>query len=180
MVGDAMETTAGTIGFQRQYASGALAARPLTPSVPAYSLVKEPTTTRWYPGQRSGGARPDRRDGRAAIPSRTLLSYLKWGEPMTNADWKWVGPVHRTGRVGLALFSSDAEFGKLLLASAFGQQEGITGGFGPTEVNDPIPRNQEQWICFAIRALISILSALVAGSWSLDIYIIPDTQSQAG
>jgi len=31
-------------------------------------------------------------------------------------------------------------------------------------VNDPIPKNQEQWISFAIRALISILSALVAGS----------------
>jgi hypothetical protein len=50
---------------------------------------------------------------------------------MTNADWKWWGLFIAQVGVGLALFYSDAEFGKLLLASAFGQ--GITGGFGPVK-----------------------------------------------
>jgi hypothetical protein len=51
---------------------------------------------------------------------------------MTNADYRWWALFVGQVGVGLVLtFYSDAEYGKLLLASAFGQ--GVTGGFGPVK-----------------------------------------------
>jgi len=50
---------------------------------------------------------------------------------MTDMDYRWWALFVGQVAVGLALtFFNDAEYGKLLLASAFGQ--GVTGGFGPT------------------------------------------------
>lgn len=50
---------------------------------------------------------------------------------MKDIDYRWWALFVGQVSVGLVLtFYSDVEFGKLLLASAFGQ--GITGGVGPT------------------------------------------------
>jgi hypothetical protein len=49
---------------------------------------------------------------------------------MTDIDYRWWALFVGQVAVGLTLlFYNDAEYGKLLLASAFGQ--GVTGGIGP-------------------------------------------------
>lgn len=51
---------------------------------------------------------------------------------MSDLDYRWWAMFVGQIGVGLTLmFMSDVDFGKLLLASAFGQ--GVTGGFGPTK-----------------------------------------------
>lgn len=76
MVGDAMETTAGTIGFiGSNMLQGRSPLDPLTPSVPAYSLVKEaydnPVS---IPVNAAAALDPT---GAMAVLRSSLLSYLK-------------------------------------------------------------------------------------------------------
>jgi len=51
---------------------------------------------------------------------------------MTDVDYRWWALFVGQVTVGLVLvFYKDVEYGKLLLAAAFGQ--GVTGGFGPVK-----------------------------------------------